>query len=152
MDTPDPPQAPAPGAAESSTPATVKDAGIFHGFVRSGRWRVNEQYRSTVVVGSGVIDLRTAEFTGKQTTIRVRNWVGSVFILVPDDADVRLDGTGVIGGFHDYRKNRRQNPQGPRITVAGAAVSGSVFVVDELPASMRRRVERRNRRKLGKGD
>lgn len=134
-------------AAEPSGTVVAGDTGVLHDFVRRGRWKVDGQYRSTVVVGSGVIDLRHAEFTAPQTTIRINNWVGSVFIIVPEDADVRMDGGGFVGGFHDNRAHRAEYPQGPRITVTGRAMAGSVFVVGELPEAMRRRLERRDRRK-----
>jgi hypothetical protein len=135
------PAGPAPG------PAVTRDAGVLHEFVRRGRWHVGEKYQSTVVVSSGVIELRNAEFSGPETTIRIKNWVGSVFVVVPEDADVHVTGTGVVGGFLEDRPNRREYPTGPRIVVTGYAVAGSVFVVHELPAAKERRLARRERRK-----
>jgi hypothetical protein len=136
-----------PASSAGTGAAVTRDAGFLHQFTRRGRWRVGEKYQSTVVISSGVIDLRSAEFAGPETTIHIKNWVGSVFVVVPEDADVRVTGTGLVGGFLEDRPNRSEFPTGPRITITGYAVAGSVFVVHELPSAKERRLAKAERKK-----
>lgn len=127
------------------TPAVGKDTGVLSGFARKGRWTVGDSYRGTAVVGSGVIDLREAEFTGPETTIHVSSWIGTVYVVVPDDVEVHVEGTGVLGGFKQDRANTAHSAR-HRINVTGLAVCGSVFVVHELTPAQERRLLKRKRK------
>ena len=85
-----------------------------------------------------MIDLRKAEFTRPETTIRVNSWISTVYVVVPEDVEVQVSGTGILGGFHQDRENGLR--LSARINVKGIAVIGSVHVVHELPASKVRRL------------
>lgn len=127
------------------TPALAKDAGVLSDFARKGRWLVGDRYRATAVISSGVIDLRQAQFTGPETTIHVSSWIGTVYIVVPEDAEVRVAGTGILGGFKQDRESAGY-PAAHRINVTGVAVCGSVFVVRQLPPAKERSLRRRERK------
>ncbi|MEV4313416.1 DUF1707 domain-containing protein [Actinocrispum sp. NPDC049592] len=129
--------------AVSGSPSATKDVGVISDFVRDGRWVVGPGYRGTAVVGSGVIDLRHAQFTGPETTIHVTAWVSTVYVVVPDDAEVRVQGTGVLGGFTLDRESA--HPATRRITVTGTSVCSSVHVVHEIPPAKQRRLLKRRR-------
>jgi hypothetical protein len=137
-------------------PTSVRDAGIIAGFQRTGRWLVGSDFRGLAVVGSGVIDLRSAGFIDGETTVHATAIVGTITVVVPEDADVRIGGTGIIGGF-DHRDEGPGTPGGPRVTVTGLALCGSVVVerraadaVQPVPGSGRsRRLGGRRRRQLG---
>ena len=137
-----------PARWASESPTSTKDVGIINDFVRHGRWVVGDKYRATAVIGSGVLDLRQAQFTGPETTIHVSSWISTVYIVVPEDAEVRVAGTGIVGGFKQDRE-RAGYSAAHRINVTGVAVFGSVHVVRELPAATERRLQKRRRKSIG---
>jgi hypothetical protein len=79
---------PQPVKWPGGTPTSTKDVGVLNGFVRTGRWLVGDKYGGTAVISTGVIDLREAQFTGPETTIHVNSWIGTVYVVVPEDAEV----------------------------------------------------------------
>lgn len=129
-------------------PTAAEDAGVLSDFARRGPWLVGARYRATAVVATGVVDLREARFAGPETTIHVHAWIGTVHVVVPEGVEVCVEGTGVLGGFHQDRATTHR-PAARRITVTGVAVCGSVFVVRELPAAKERRLRKRERKGLG---
>lgn len=132
--------APWPGGS----PPAAKDAGVLADFARNGRWVVADTYRAAAVISSGVIDLRQAQFTAPETTIRVNSWISTVYVIVPEDADVHVAGTGILGGFRQDRESA-DHPAAHRINITGVAVCGSVHVVRHLPPAKERRLQRRER-------
>jgi len=132
----------------SGTPTSAKDVGVLSDFVRKGRWLVGERYRATAVISSGVIDLREARFTGPETAVHVNSWIGTVYVVVPEDAEVHVAGTGILGGFKQDRESADYSAV-HRITVTGLAVCGSVHVVRQLPSAKERRLRRRERKGIG---
>lgn len=72
-----------------------------------------------------MIDLREARFTSPETTIRVKSVIGTVYVVVPGNAEVHVAGTGILGGFHQDRENLKA-PGTHRIEMVGTAVIGSV--------------------------
>jgi Domain of unknown function (DUF1707)/Cell wall-active antibiotics response 4TMS YvqF len=133
--------APWPGGS----PPAAKDIGVLTGFVRNGRWAVADEYRATAVISSGVVDLRQVQFTAPETTMRVNSWVSTVYVIVPEDAEVHVTGTAILGGFRQDREGTGY-PAAHRINVTGVAVCGSVLVVHHLPPAMERRIQRRGRK------
>jgi hypothetical protein len=138
-------QPPEPAAA----PATAKDVGILAGFSRGGRWVVGEEYRGTAVISSGVIDLREAEFTRAETTIHVNSWVGTVYVVVPENVGVLIAGSGILGNFKQDRPGT-DFAASRRITVTGVAVLGNVLVVHKLPPGRERQLRKQQRKSVGR--
>ncbi len=86
--------------------------------------------------GSGVLDLRYADFTSTEVEIHAYSIMGVQTILLPPEVNVEIKGHGVMGGFdHDSpgqghagradgedprlltvgrRGHQAQSPQGPR--------------------------------------
>jgi hypothetical protein len=135
---------PAPGA--SGTPTSTKDVGVLSDFVRKGRWLVGDGYRGTAVIGTGVIDLREAQFTGPETTIHLNSWISTIYVVVPEDVEVRVAGTGILGGF---KQDRESVGYSHRVNVTGVTVCGNVHVVHQLPAARERRLRKRERKSIG---
>jgi hypothetical protein len=143
--------APQPGAAPTST----RDVGIIAGFERKGRWMVGRTFRGLAVIGNGEIDLRQARFIDGETTIRATAIIGTITVMVPEDADVHIGGTGVIGGF-DHHDEGPGTPGAPRITINGFAFCGSVVIERrsahaEAPSPRLKRAQRRLERKQRSG-
>ncbi len=122
-----------------SSPTATKDVGIINSIVRKGRWVVGEKYRATAIISTGVIDLREAQFIGPETTIQVRSWISTVYVIVPENVEVRVSGAGIIGGFKQDREGL-DHAATHLINVTGHAVCGSVLVVHSLPESEQRRL------------
>src|SRR6185437_10827749 len=86
-----------PGDWAVAAPTATKDTGIVAGFRRTGRWQVGRTFRGVAVIGDGEIDLRQARFIDGETTIRATAIIGKITVMVPEDADVHIGGTGIIG-------------------------------------------------------
>jgi hypothetical protein len=143
--------APQPGTAPTST----RDVGIIAGFQRKGRWMVGRTFRGLAVIGNGEIDLRQARFIDGETTIHATAIIGSITVVVPEDADVHIGGTGVIGGF-DHHDEGPGTPGAPRITIDGFVFCGSVAIERrsahaETASPRLARAQRRLERKRGSG-
>lgn len=106
-------------------PATA--IGILGGFQRKGVWTVPRVFTSVTIMGGGEIDLRAARFTEPDVTIRVVAIMGGVNIIVPEDAEVHVEGVGIMGGF-DSRAAGPGRRGAPRITVTGFAFWGGAGV------------------------
>jgi hypothetical protein len=140
-----------PGAAPTST----RDVGIIAGFERKGRWIVGRTFRGLAVIGNGEIDLRQARFIDGETTIHATAIIGNITVVVPEDADVHIGGTGVIGGF-DHHNEGPGTPGAPRITIDGFVFCGSVVIERrsadaETPRPRLNRAQRRLERKQRSG-
>jgi hypothetical protein len=116
-----------PDGGAGATPTSTRDVGIIASFERRGRWMVGRTFRGLAVIGSGEIDLREARFTDGETTIHANAIVGNVTVVVPEDAEVHIGGTGILGGF-DHRDEGPGTPGAPRITITGFVFCGSVEV------------------------
>lgn len=146
---------PQPGDRAGTAPTSVRDAGIIAGFERKGRWMVGRTFRGLAVIGNGEIDLREARFLDGETTIDARAIIGNITVVVPEDADVHIGGTGILGGF-DHHGEGPGTPGAPRITITGFAFCGSVNVERrpahaEAPRPTLKRARRRLERKQRSG-
>jgi hypothetical protein len=140
-----------PARPVDAAPTAAKDLGVLSDISRGGGWVVGDDYTGTAVISSGVIDLRDAEFTGPETTIRVNAWVSTVYVVVPPDVEVRVEGKSVLGGFTRSRDAPgRARSAAHRVTITGVAVLGTVHVVHELPPGKLRRLHKRERRGIGR--
>lgn len=143
---------PPPGDGSAAAPTSVRDAGIVASFKRRGRWTVGRTFRGLAVIGNGEIDLRQARFTDGETTIHATAIIGNITVVVPEDADVHIGGTGIIGGF-DHHDEGPGTPGAPRIMITGVAFCGTVYVerrsgqAETSNPTLRRRAQRRLSRK-----
>ena len=121
------------------SPTVTKEVGIINSLVRKGRWVVGPKYRATTVVSTAAIDLRGAQFTGPETTIHINSWLSTVYVIVPENVEVRVGGAGIIGGF---RQDRAGTGHGAThvINVRGVAVCCTVHVVHSLPGDLEQRL------------
>jgi hypothetical protein len=101
--------------------------GIMGGFVRKGEWDVPPELHLTAIMGGGEIDLRDARFAQGTVTIHALAIMGGIQITVPEDADVQVNGIGIMGGF-DHSPAGRGSPGGPRIVINGVAFWGGVVI------------------------
>ncbi|ORM30211.1 hypothetical protein BFL43_19385 [Williamsia sp. 1135] len=107
---------------------------VMSGSELKGRVAVGEHLNAFALMGGVEIDLRDAEFTSDQLTIRANAIMGGIEIVVPHDATVRITGMGIMGGFSGSRNAEGKGvPGAPTITVSGLAIMGGVEVVRRSP-------------------
>ena len=106
-----------------TAPTSSTGIGILGGYQRKGAWVVPRTFTSVTIMGGGEIDLREARFAERDVTIRVVAIMGGVNIIVPEDAEVHVNGLGIMGGF-DANAAGPGTPGAPRITITGFAFWG----------------------------
>lgn len=139
-------------------PTSSMAIAIMGGFSRKGAWVAPREFNAVAFWGGGEIDLREARFSEHEVTIRVFAVMGGINVIVPEDADVQVQGIGIMGGFDD-RASGPGGPGAPRIIIKGFAFWGGVGTERKATrAELRRRKEeqkelkREQRRRLKDGD
>jgi hypothetical protein len=110
------------------------------GFSRKGDWVVPKQFTAVAIMGGGEIDLREARFAEPEVTINAVTVMGGIEITVPQDATVRVNGIGLMGGF-DHGSSGTGAPGGPTIVINGVAIMGGVDVRRRPPRTSKRDAE-----------
>jgi hypothetical protein len=128
------PYAPAVPAAATADPArfggTPTSGGavaILGGFSRKGDWVVPREFTAFCFMGGGEIDMRDASFEDREVTIHIVAIMGGCEVVVPEDANVRVTGVGIMGAF-EHSDAGPGAPGGPVITINGVAIMGGVDV------------------------
>ena len=106
------------------------------GFVRKGDWIVPPELTAIAIMGGGELDLRDARFTQDIVKIHAVAIMGGIQITVPEDAEVQVNGIGIMGGF-DHAAAGGGIAAGPRIVIDGVAFWGGVQV-QRKPREIRR--------------
>ena len=149
-DLPESSAAPAPYRNDrfGGTPKSSRAIGILGGFQRKGNWVCPERFSSFAFWGGGEIDLREASFAGPEVRIQASAVMGGIHIIVPEDAEVHVNGVGIMGGFDQKASGAATVNGGPRIIITGIAFWGGVSV-ERKPSEeeLRRRKEERKRLK-----
>jgi len=141
-------------------PTSSGGVAVMGGFHRKGRWVVPPLFVGFAFWGGGELDLREARFATAEVELRMFAIMGGIEITVPEDAEVIVNGVGIMGGF-DHRASGPGRPGAPRIKITGLAFWGGVSVqrkapqeeLDRLKAQRRMerrqaRIERQERRRL----
>ena len=100
---------------------------VFGGFERKGAWTLPADMKATCVFGGGALDMTTAVFTSRTTTITAVCVFGGLEIKVPEGIEVQAEGLTAIFGGHSLPKTNA--PAGsPVLIIKGAAVFGGIDV------------------------
>jgi hypothetical protein len=138
--------APAPSRAPGATSTKGGAVAILGGFQRKGAWAAPGTFTCFALCGGGDIDLREARLIDGEITIWAFALMGGINVIVPEEADVRVNGVGIMGGF-DHRASGAGQTGGPRITVNGLAIWGGVDV-KRLPSEAERQRRKLERKRL----
>lgn len=114
------------GGKPHPAPSTLLLA-LLSGFERRGRWNVPRKLTTFALWGSGVVDLRYADFTSTDVDIRAVSIMGITNILVPPEVNVEIRGRALMGGF-DRKSLGPGTPGAPRINIRGFSLWGGVGV------------------------
>jgi hypothetical protein len=125
-DLPEAPISPRRGGKTNPAPSTLLLA-MLSGFERRGRWNVPKKLTTFTFCGSGVLDLRYADFTSTEVEIRAVSIMGGQNILLPPEVNVEIDGHGVMGGF-DRQILGNGTPGAPKVKIRGFSLWGGVSI------------------------
>ena len=128
------------------------------GASRKGRWTPARKNYSIAVMGGTELDFREAVFGPGVTEVQAFAVWGGVEIIVPPGLHVESHGIAIMGGF-DHLSDTTQptDMDGPTLRISGLACMGGVDVTVRYPgetareARRRRKLERKERKRLGTG-
>lgn len=85
---------------------------------------------ATVVFGGAEIDLRKAVLAGEDVTLNLTAIFGGVDLKVPEDWQIVVDGTAILGGVEDKTgKGSPESREGkPRLRISSVAIFGGVEI------------------------
>lgn len=131
---------------------------IMGGAGRKGRWSPARNNFVISVMGGAELDFREAILPPGVTEVQIYTMWGGVDIVVPPDLHVESHGFAIMGGFdHAAEDAVAPGPEAPTLRITGFAIMGGVDISVRRPgetvrdARRRRRIERRDRRRLEDG-
>lgn len=117
---------PVRGGTPNPAPSTLLLA-LMSGFERHGRWNVPKKLTTFTFWGSGVLDLRYADFTSTEVEIHAVSIMSAQSILLPPEVNVEIRGRGVMGGF-DRTIVGNGTPGAPTVKIRGFSLWGGVGI------------------------
>ncbi len=114
------------GGSCNPAPSTLLLA-LMSGFERRGRWNVPRKLTTFTLWGSGVLDLRYADFTSPEVDLHAYSIMGVQTILLPPEVNVEIHGRGVMGGF-DHDVVGEGTPGAPNVKIRGFSLWGGVGI------------------------
>lgn len=127
---------PVPVARPSASPLVVPGPdkethlAVMSGFERRGMWVVPERMTVVAFWGGAELDLRQARFAAQECVITINAVMGGAQVIVPPHVNVRMEGTGIMGGYSG--PSGLVDPQltadSPTVRIRGVAIMGGVNV------------------------
>jgi hypothetical protein len=114
------------GGKPNPAPSTLLLA-LLSGFERRGRWNVPKKLTTFTFWGSGVLDLRYADFTSTVVDIHAVSIMSAQNIVLPPEVNVEIRGRGVMGGF-DRTILGNGTPGAPTVKIHGFSLWGGVGI------------------------
>lgn len=114
------------GGKPNPAPSTLLLA-LMSNFERRGRWNVPKKLTTFTFWGTGVVDLRYADFTSTDVEIHAISIMGAQNILLPPEVNVEIHGRGVMGGF-DHTVPGQGTPGAPTVKIHGFSLWGGVGI------------------------
>lgn len=125
-DLPGAPMIPRRGGHINPAPSTTLLA-LLSGFERRGRWNVPKKLTTFTFWGSGVVDLRYADFTSTEVDLHAISIMGVQTILLPPEINVEIHGRGVMGNF-DRSVPGEGTKGAPKVNIRGFSFWGGVGI------------------------
>ncbi|WP_306999100.1 DUF1707 SHOCT-like domain-containing protein [Amycolatopsis thermophila] len=127
------PRALTPDDRIGGVPGSKASIAVMSGVTRKGPWTVPAEHTSVAFWGGVEMDLRSARFAERHTTITAVAIMGGIDIVVPDDIIVEVTGIGFMGAFEgqdrDGASTQPPPPGAPVVKVTGLAFWGGVTVI-----------------------
>jgi hypothetical protein len=103
----------------------------FSKLQRSGRFALAPRSTVRSICGTIDLDLGRATLAGAETTLNVRNWFGTITIIVPRGVEVSVDGGGPLGTREIDLPDAGPVPDAPRLRIHTSGVGGTLRVRHE---------------------
>lgn len=116
-----------------ATASSRTGVAVMSGLARRGGWVVPRLFRCVVFWGGAELDLRDARYESQDVELKVTAIMGGIEITVPHDAEVEVNGVGIMGGFEQSATGAGV-VGAPRIVVSGLAFWGGVDVKRRRPS------------------
>jgi hypothetical protein len=103
---------------------------IMSGFERRGMWVVPERMTVVAFWGGAELDLRQARFAAQECIITINAVMGGAQVIVPPHVNVRMEGTGIMGGYSGPSGlvDAQVTAVSPTVRIRGVAIMGGVNV------------------------
>jgi len=130
---------------------------VLSGATRTGRWIPARRNTAVAFMGGIELDFREAHLPPGETQVNCFSVMGGIDIIVPPDVVVVSTGFGFMGGFDHRAQNAELPEDAPILRITGFAFMGGVDVSVRYPgetardAKRRRRLERKEQRRLSRG-
>ncbi|MBR7834456.1 DUF1707 and DUF2154 domain-containing protein [Actinospica durhamensis] len=122
------PAAPKPAEVIPTRKSRRRSLVVMSGLDRRGRWVVPGRFSVFAFWGGAQLDLREAVLTERETVIRVDAVMSGIEIIVPKDAVVLVEGSGVLGVFAEAASTDVPPPGAPVIRIVGISFWAGVSV------------------------
>jgi hypothetical protein len=111
-------------------PAEERHVAILSGLDRKGVWMVPQHLTVLAFMGGVDLDLREAQFAGREVTITINAFLGGADITVNPHTHVIVEGTGIMGGYSgpSERAPAELDADSPIVRIRGVAILGGVSV------------------------
>jgi hypothetical protein len=111
-------------------PAEERHVAILSGLDRKGVWVVPQHLTVLAFLGGVDLDLREAQFAGREVTITINALLGGADITVNPHTHVIVEGTGIMGGYSgpSERAPAELDADSPIVRIRGVAILGGVGV------------------------
>ena len=125
-----------PRVGSSDLPETHNAS--FSTLQRSGRFALAPKSTVRSICGTIDLDLGRATLAGTETTVNVRNYFGTITIIVPRGVEVSVDGGGPFGTREIELPDSGPVPDAPRLRIHTGGVGGTLRIrTADTPASTR---------------
>jgi uncharacterized protein DUF1707/cell wall-active antibiotic response 4TMS protein YvqF len=114
--------------AVGSSDLPVSHSATFSRLQRSGRWALAPVSTVRSVCGTIDLDLGSATLAGRDTTLLVKNWFGTITILVPRGIEVSVDGSGPLSTREIHLPDSGVVPDAPRLRIHTSGVGGTLRI------------------------
>lgn len=114
--------------ATGSADLPLRHSAIFSRLERRGRWELAPRAALRCVCGTVLLDLGRATLHGVETTLDVRNWFGTVTVLVPRGVQVEVDGGGAFGTREIDLPDTGPVADAPRLRIRTSGPGGTLRV------------------------
>jgi hypothetical protein len=114
--------------AIGSAQAPLRHRAIGSRLVRRGRWELAAQSTVLSIGATIVLDLGQATLHAASTELVVRNWFGTVTILVPRGVHVEVDGGGAFGTREVDLPDTGPVADAPRLRIRTSGPGGTLRV------------------------
>jgi hypothetical protein len=103
---------------------------IMSGFDRRGVWVVPARMTVIAFWGGAELDLRQARFAAQECVITINAVMGGATVIVPPHVNVKMEGTGIMGGYSGPSGlvDAQLAADSPTVRIRGVAIMGGVNV------------------------